>query len=261
MLVDEISRSNGIVYIELGICAFGHLDGCLLPFLVSSNGDRYLRVVVTRGKKRTHDQLLALIAHEMRHVLEVLEHEEVVDVETLESMYRKIGVPHLGGSHGYETSAARAAGDAVFDELVTPTYRIALSGREGLIVRLALEGAGRRLASPECQKLFTDFRDPAGHALSDTIAAWGKTPRQALATLGFVDGDESLRCRDNGMTDAITKPGSRVIYVCGKRFADRLERNLREMILIHELLHALGLGENPPASADITRMVLSRCGN
>jgi len=62
-------------------------------------------------------QLIALIAHEMQHAREVLEHAEVVDVATMEAMYRKIGVPLTGGLNGYETSAARAAGDAVLTEL------------------------------------------------------------------------------------------------------------------------------------------------
>jgi hypothetical protein len=117
-LVDRIGRSNGIVYIEFGVCAFGHLNGCLPPFLASTHGDRYLRILVTNDKnRRTHDQLLALIAHEMRHALEVLEHEDVVDIATMEAMYRKIGVPLTGSLSGYETSAARAAGDDVLAEL------------------------------------------------------------------------------------------------------------------------------------------------
>jgi hypothetical protein len=117
-LVDAIDHSTGIVYVEFGHCAFGHLNGCLLPFIAVSHGDRYLRIVVTPDKnRRSHDQLLALLAHEMRHALEVLEHKEVVDVATMEAMYRKIGTP-LTGQTGHETTAARAAGDAVLAELL-----------------------------------------------------------------------------------------------------------------------------------------------
>jgi hypothetical protein len=116
-LFDAIAKSNGIVYVEFGYCAFGHLKGCLLPFVASAHGDRYLRIVVIRDKNRvTHDQLIALIAHELRHALEVLDHEEVVDATTMEAMYRRIGTPLAGGA-GYETSAARAAGDVVLSEL------------------------------------------------------------------------------------------------------------------------------------------------
>jgi len=118
MLVDTIGRSNDIVYVEFGYCAFGRLNGCLLPLIASPRGDRYLRIVVTPDKnRRSRDQLLAVVAHELRHALEVIEHAEVVDLPTMEAMYRRIGTPETGGLTGYETSAARAAGDAVLSEL------------------------------------------------------------------------------------------------------------------------------------------------
>lgn len=116
-LVDAIGHSNDIVYIEFGYCAFGHLDGCLLPFVASSQGGRYFRLLVTPDKnRRTHDRLLGLIGHELQHALEVIQHPNVVDVNTMDAMYRRIGTP-LAGVRGYETSAARAAGDAVLREL------------------------------------------------------------------------------------------------------------------------------------------------
>jgi hypothetical protein len=118
-LIEAINRSSGIVYVEFGYCAFGHLNGCLLPFVAASHGDRYLRILVTPDtSRRSRSQLLALVAHEMRHALEVLDDHEVVDVPTMEAMYRKIGTPLTGGQTGYETSAARAAGDAVLGELL-----------------------------------------------------------------------------------------------------------------------------------------------
>lgn len=117
-LVEAIDHSSGIVYVEFGYCAFGHLNGCVLPFIAVSRGDRYLRIVVTPDKnRRSHDQLLALVAHELRHTMEVIAHPEVVDVATMEALYRRIGTPETGGMTGYETSAARAAGDAVLTEL------------------------------------------------------------------------------------------------------------------------------------------------
>lgn len=53
----------------------------------------------------------------------------------------------------------------------------------------------------------------------------------------------------------------RVIYVCGTRFAERFARKTEggEILLIHELLHTLGLGENPPTTEEITRQVRARC--
>jgi hypothetical protein len=34
-----------------------------------------------------------------------------------------------------------------------------------------------------------------------------------------------------------------------------------EIAVIHEALHTLGLGENPPDSREITRLVTERCGD
>jgi hypothetical protein len=33
-----------------------------------------------------------------------------------------------------------------------------------------------------------------------------------------------------------------------------------DVLLIHEMLHSLGLGENPPSSREITEHVVARCG-
>jgi len=146
---------------------------------------------------------------------------------------------------------------------LTRAYHILLTGKAWMVVNDALDGAVRRLARPQCQQLFTDFADPAGHALSDTLAASGKTAGESLADLYFVEGDGSPQCRANDWTAAFTVPRSRVIYVCGTQFVgDRfpLAHDLQEILLIHELLHALGLGENPPTSAHITDAVRTRCG-
>jgi hypothetical protein len=61
---------------------------------------------------------------------------------------------------------------------------------------------------------------------------------------------------------AFTGPGRKVVHVCSSRFARRFERQTRaaELIVIHEMLHTLGLGENPPSTRQITEQVTRRCG-
>jgi hypothetical protein len=116
-LVQALETSGTIVYVEYGICAFGHLDGCLLPFVADTGKRRYLRVVLTARPGHTdREHLLALIGHELQHALEVADHPEVTDVQGMLNMYRRIGFP-LRGRSGYETSAARAAERAVLSEL------------------------------------------------------------------------------------------------------------------------------------------------
>jgi hypothetical protein len=66
----------------------------------------------------------------------------------------------------------------------------------------------------------------------------------------------------------VAHPGRRDVYVCAtagraaSRLALTLDRNphLAEFALIHEMLHTLGLGENPPTSLQITQQVKRRCG-
>jgi len=122
-VVAAVEKSAGIVYVEFGFCAFGHLNGCLLPFIARVGGERYLRIVVSPDRnQRTHDELLAVIAHELQHAREVLEHEGVVDAPTMTEMFKKIGAPV---KHGYETAAAQAMGDQVLSELSNQARRVA----------------------------------------------------------------------------------------------------------------------------------------
>ena len=158
-------------------------------------------------------------------------------------------------AHGFSTAVRCAGADP-------PDFHVFLSGKERMVVNTAIAGAVRRLANPECQRLFTDFVDRAGHTLSANLEALGKTPAEHLAELYFVAGDTTNQCRLDETNAAFTTPHSRVIYMCSARFADRFARKTAggEILIIHELLHTLGLGENPPTSAQITRAVMNRCG-
>jgi hypothetical protein len=130
-------------------------------------------------------------------------------------------------------------------------------------VTSAVIGARVRLARPECQKLFTDFQDLEGRPLIERLDASLRTPADYLVQqVWFVDGDDTPQCRRDGTMAAFTVTGHHVIRVCGDRFLQRFERQrvAGEIIVIHEMLHTLGLGENPPSSRDITAQVTKRCG-
>ena len=60
---------------------------------------------------------------------------------------------------------------------------------------------------------------------------------------------------------ATARPGRRVVTVC-RRFARIYQHDPRwgELVLIHEALHTLGLGEDPPSTSAISARVASRCG-
>ena len=54
----------------------------------------------------------------------------------------------------------------------------------------------------------------------------------------------------------------RAIKLCTRQFrlGSPLDGAVGELVIIHELLHALGLGENPPTSHEIVALVWRRCG-
>ncbi len=82
-----------------------------------------------------------------------------------------------------------------------------------------------------------------------------------LSTLFFVDGRATPLCA-SGKAAAGANPGSIFIGVCKETFArvDAADPGLAANVVIHEMLHALGLGENPPSSEEISRQVGKRCG-
>jgi len=127
------------------------------------------------------------------------------------------------------------------------------------IVEVARQGARLRLRTPECRKLLADFRDGEGRPLEERLAAYALPPDEFLAILPLLDGSSRPLCQAN-RSHLLTTAGVPRIFVC-RSFLKAVyrERQMAEVYLIHELLHALGLGENPPTSHDITRQVVRRC--
>ena len=76
----------------------------------------------------------------------------------------------------------------------------------------------------------------------------------------FIDDSRHAACVDGVV--AFTIPGSRVVRLCGNELKRIWQQDRHHVVaaLIHELLHTLGLGENPPSSRAITQRVLARCG-
>jgi hypothetical protein len=127
-------------------------------------------------------------------------------------------------------------------------------------MHIALAGAASRLSKPRCRAVLDDFRDEGGVLLSARLAELGVDPATYLARLRFRDGSLAPQCQ-KPMTLMFTVPGSKVVYVCGKQLENmaRQDRGYLNIVTIHELLHTLGLGENPPSSHDITVRVTNRC--
>lgn len=129
------------------------------------------------------------------------------------------------------------------------------------LVQRSVRGAIARLDESErCRALLTDFTTLSGESLAAVLGARGETPGQHLAGLLFLDGSPHPKCR-TGAVAAYTAPRWRVVYVCGESFRRRLGHSPRaaEAVVIHETLHTLGLGENPPSARAIQDQVEARC--
>src|SRR5262245_51548730 len=135
-------------------------------------------------------------------------------------------------------------------------------GLNSVVAGAALE-AHRRLGDPACRQIFSEFRDGSGRPLQKRLDAIGQTAESYLGWLWFVDGGVSGRCERSEVV-AFTSPGSQVVRFCGERFTRALAARgpgFLAAIVIHEELHSLGLGEDPPTSGEITRRVEARCGS
>jgi hypothetical protein len=122
----------------------------------------------------------------------------------------------------------------------------------------AVRGAVRRLERDTCLEVLREFSDSGGRRLDDVLSSLALTPPSSLSRVIFRDGRDTSTCR-TAPTAAFTGAGSRVVFICGNTFA-RIDRSEAELIVIHELLHTLGLGERPPTSDQIDRAVARRCG-
>jgi hypothetical protein len=160
-------------------------------------------------------------------------------------------------------AANASADDAPADTASLLVAKARLQDRESNdAVRMALLGAHQRLGDAACRRVFTDFTSLDGRRLDKVLEEQGETGQSFLGRLFFYDATGHVACGD-GDRFAFTKPFSRAIFVCGRRFRQKREWNppASEALIIHELLHALGLGENPPTSVAITGRVLERCGS
>ena len=124
-------------------------------------------------------------------------------------------------------------------------------------VRRAVGLALARLARPGCSNIFADFRFPDGRTLRSELDRLGLGPEALVKSLVFVDGSWDSVC-GNGRAVLTTTPGSRLIRVC-PGFAQVSDPALTAALVLHESLHALGLGEDPPSSREITNRVERRC--
>ena len=152
--------------------------------------------------------------------------------------------------------------DATAEDVAAFNVRLA-DGDAARAVRRAVAGAHGRLGRERCMKIFEAFRDPSGHTLNQNLATFGTSGQEFLARVLFYDGSGLAACQQTPAKEvyAVTARGSRAVRVCARQFRAKQRRTpvFGEVVVIHEMLHALGLGEAPPSSDEITWRVMEGC--
>ena len=122
-LVDRIESSNVIVYVALNPMMKSTLSG-MLTWMTRAGDFRYVRASISTDL--TPDQMIATLAHELQHAVEVIDDPNVVDEKSLVALYRRIGQQNSQAAPArWETIAAQQAGYRVRRELVERTSTIA----------------------------------------------------------------------------------------------------------------------------------------
>ena len=117
-LVDTIQRSNVTVWVQPGLCALGRIRSCVVSVSGSAQG-RYVWIKIDPQRTITSG-LIAAIAHELQHAVEIAEHPEVTDASGVVKFYRKIALGRCreGLSEECETARALDTEKAVLAELL-----------------------------------------------------------------------------------------------------------------------------------------------
>jgi hypothetical protein len=116
-LVDRIEASHVIVYLSLNPMMTKHLSG-MLTWMTDAGDFRYVRASISTDL--TPDQMIATVAHELQHAVEVIDDESVRDEKSLVALYRRIGTSMGPGAPSrWETQAAQRTGFQVRRELVS----------------------------------------------------------------------------------------------------------------------------------------------
>ena len=110
-LVAIIDGSDSYVYVEAGKCS--HTARACFVSVTASSTHRYMRVVV--DSRTVELEMMWLIAHELRHTIEVIAEPSVRDDAAKYHFYERTAMHASGGTH--ETRAAINAGEMVRSEL------------------------------------------------------------------------------------------------------------------------------------------------
>jgi hypothetical protein len=116
-LVDAIDASNGVVYVEYGVCK-SVSRSCLPGSIIVAGPSRILRVVIR--ETQLADDLVVSLGHELQHAVEILGDPAVTTPAQILFLFRKIGIR---SGDMYETYDAIKVGEAISRELAVSARR------------------------------------------------------------------------------------------------------------------------------------------
>lgn len=115
-IVNRLEAGKVIVYVSLSPTLRSGIAG-KLTWITSAGAYRYVKATINSDQMA--DQMIATLAHELQHALEVSADDTVVDQRSMLGLYQRIGRPSLSGaSAGWETAAAQQTGLQVRRELI-----------------------------------------------------------------------------------------------------------------------------------------------
>jgi len=116
-LIDRLEAGDVIVYLEFSDRLDPQVDACL-TWMAATATRRIVRATI---KPRLRErQAITLVAHELQHAVEVLDHPEVRSSDDLAGLYARIGHRTSPSGRHFDTVAAIAAGELAANEATRP---------------------------------------------------------------------------------------------------------------------------------------------
>lgn len=113
--INRVERGDVIVYVEMQPALRKRLAGTL-TWVTKTQDHRYVRVSIS--PELSTDMAIATLGHELQHALEVVNAPEIVCERTLAKFYSQHRDSNQVHATGWDTEAARVAGEDVRRELV-----------------------------------------------------------------------------------------------------------------------------------------------
>jgi hypothetical protein len=127
-LVETIERSDVIVYLDISPRLPPNVAACL-TWMAATTSRRIVRASFRMNAGA--NEAIAMLAHELQHVVEVIDHPEVRSNATLLDLYRRIGHPTGTSGLRWDTRDAVAVGTLARLELSNGLRPAGLDVRKG----------------------------------------------------------------------------------------------------------------------------------